>query len=154
MFVDEVDIRVAAGDGGRGCMSFRREKFVPRGGPNGGDGGNGGSVYIVASPHLNTLVNFRFHPNYEAQRGAHGQGSNRTGHDGRDVELQVPVGTLVYEIEEDAGAAPSDRPVKLIADLTEPGQRVLVAQGGHGGFGNAHFAASTNRAPRRAAPGQ
>jgi len=155
MFVDEVDIRVTAGDGGRGCMSFRREKFVPRGGPNGGDGGNGGSVFIVATDHLNTLVNYRFHPNYEAQRGAHGQGSNRTGHDGKDIELQVPVGTMVYEIEDDAsGAAPSDRPLKLIADLTEPGQRVLAAQGGHGGFGNAHFATSTNRAPRRVEPGQ
>ena len=154
MFVDEVDIRVAAGDGGRGCMSFRREKFVPRGGPNGGDGGSGGSVYIVATEHLNTLVNFRFHPNCEAQRGAHGQGSNRTGHDGRDIELQVPVGTMVYEIEADAsGCSPGNRPLNLLADLTEPGQRVLAAQGGHGGFGNAHFATSTNRAPRRADPG-
>ncbi|MGE5358872.1 MAG: GTPase ObgE [Bacteroidales bacterium] len=148
MFVDEVDIRVAAGDGGRGCVSFRREKFVPRGGPNGGDGGRGGSVFVVASDHLNTLVNYRYHPEYNAKRGQHGQGSNRTGHDGKDIELAVPVGTVIYELNPE----PGEPPVPL-ADLTEIGQRVLVAEGGMGGRGNAHFATSTNRAPRRSEPG-
>lgn len=150
MFVDEVDIRVAAGDGGRGCLSFRREKFVPRGGPDGGDGGHGGSVYVVASPHLNTLINFRFHPEFTAERGRHGQGSNRTGHTGADLELAVPVGTLIYEIgSEEDGGEPT-----LLADLTEAGQRVLVARGGRGGRGNARFASSTNRAPRRVEDGE
>jgi GTP-binding protein len=147
MFVDEVDIRVTAGNGGNGCVAFRREKFVPRGGPSGGDGGRGGSVYVVATEHLNTLVNYRFHPEYRARRGAHGEGSNRTGHDARDIDLGVPVGTVVYEMTPDAG-----EPL-LLADLTEAGQRVLVAAGGHGGRGNASFATSTNRAPRRAEPG-
>jgi GTPase len=147
MFVDEVDIRVKAGDGGRGCVSFRREKHVPRGGPNGGDGGRGGSVYLVASPHLNTLVNFRFHPEFRARRGTHGQGSNRTGHDAPDMNLEVPVGTVV-RVE----ARPGD--FEVVADLVEPGQRAIVAQGGRGGRGNAHFATSTNRAPRRADPGE
>ncbi len=148
MFVDEVDIRVSAGGGGNGCVSFRREKFVPRGGPNGGDGGNGGSVYVVATEHLNTLVNYRYHPEYHARRGAPGEGSNRTGHDARDIELDVPIGTLVYELPSDSGEP------RLLADLTDPGQRVLVAAGGRGGRGNAAFATSTNRAPRRAEPGQ
>jgi GTP-binding protein len=148
MFVDEVDIRVTAGDGGRGCVSFRREKFVPRGGPNGGDGGRGGSVYVIATSHLNTLVNFRYHPEYKARHGQHGQGSNRTGHDAADIELKVPVGTVIYEKHPD----PSEPPTP-VADLTEDGQRVLVAQGGMGGRGNAHFATATNRAPRRSEPG-
>lgn len=148
MFVDEVAIRVSAGDGGRGCVSFRREKFVPRGGPNGGDGGRGGSVWLTASPHLNTLVNFRFHPEFRARRGEHGQGSNRTGHDGRDLTLEVPVGTVVHDVT-DTSLAPQP-----LADLTEVGQRVLVARGGRGGRGNARFASSTNRAPRRAEPGE
>jgi GTP-binding protein len=147
MFVDEVDIRVSAGDGGRGCVSFRREKFVPRGGPSGGDGGNGGSVFLVASPHLNTLVNFRFHPEFNAKRGGHGQGSNCHGSNGNDLELDVPVGTVVFRIDPESG------PAEQVTDLTEEGQRVLVAQGGHGGRGNAQFATSTNRAPRRAEPG-
>jgi GTP-binding protein len=147
MFVDEVDIQVAAGDGGRGARSFRREKFVPRGGPDGGDGGQGGSVFAVASPHLNTLVNFRFHPEFKAERGAHGQGSNRTGRDGRHLDLEMPVGTLVYE-------RLPDGEVRLIADLTAIGQRALVAQGGIGGRGNARFATSTNRAPRRVEDGR
>lgn len=146
MFVDEADIQVAAGDGGRGSLSFRREKFVPRGGPDGGDGGHGGSVFAVASPHLNTLVHFRFHPDFKAERGAHGQGSNRTGRDGRDLELEMPVGTLVFERLPDGER-------RLIADLTEIGQRALVAQGGRGGRGNAQFATSTNRAPRRVEDG-
>lgn len=147
MFVDEVDIRVSAGDGGRGCVSFRREKFVPRGGPDGGDGGHGGSVFLVASPHLNTLVNFRFHPEFHARRGAHGQGSNRHGSNGADLELEVPVGTVVYRLDE------SGTPGEQVADLAEEGQRVLAAQGGRGGRGNAQFATSTNRAPRRAETG-
>jgi len=147
MFVDEVDIRVSAGDGGRGCVSFRREKFVPRGGPDGGDGGNGGSVFVLASSHLNTLVNFRFHPEYNATRGGHGQGSNRHGRNGGDLELEVPVGTVVFRTDADGAAG------EQVADLTEDGQRVLIAQGGHGGRGNAQFATSTNRAPRRADTG-
>jgi GTPase len=146
VFVDEVEVRVAAGSGGNGCLSFRREKFVPRGGPSGGDGGRGGSVYLVTSPHLNTLVNFRFHPEFHAERGVHGQGSNRTGADGRDLALEVPVGTVVYEQTSEG--------LTKLADLTELGQRVLVARGGRGGRGNAAFASSTNRAPRRTEPGE
>ena len=146
MFVDEVDIHVAAGHGGRGALSFRREKFVPRGGPNGGDGGHGGSVFLVADANLNTLLNFRFQKTFEADRGAHGEGSNRTGRDGNDIELKVPVGTMVYERVE------GEEPNPLV-DLTEDGQRVLIARGGLGGRGNARFATSTNRAPRRAEPG-
>lgn len=110
MFVDEVDIRVAAGGGGRGALSFRREKFVPRGGPDGGDGGIGGSVYIAASSSKNTLVDFRYHPEFEARRGSHGQGSNKTGQSADDLEIQVPVGTLVFEIEVGAThASPANR---------------------------------------------
>jgi GTP-binding protein len=160
MFVDEVDITVRAGAGGRGAMSFRREKFVPRGGPDGGNGGGGGSVYLVASPHINTLVNFRFHPEHEAERGKHGAGANRTGGNGKDLVLEVPVGTLVYAQElpsqdETAGESSRDRDGEwtLIADLTELGARTLVARGGRGGLGNAHFATSTNRAPRKSQPG-
>jgi GTPase len=145
-FVDEVDIHVEAGHGGRGAMSFRREKFVPRGGPNGGDGGNGGSVYIIANANLNTLLNFRFQKIFAAGNGAHGEGSNRSGRMGHDVELSVPVGTVVYERAE-------DETLTQVADLTENGQRVLIAKGGHGGWGNAQFATSTNRAPRKTQPG-
>ena len=145
MFVDEVDIHVAAGHGGRGAMSFRREKFVPRGGPNGGDGGPGGSVYLVANANLNTLLNFRFQKEFTAGRGAHGEGSNRTGRTGSDIELEVPVGTVVYEKR-----GPE---LAQVADLTADGQRILIARGGLGGRGNAQFATSTNRAPRRAEPG-
>jgi GTPase len=149
VFVDEVDIHIEAGAGGRGCLAFRREKRVPRGGPSGGDGGHGGSVYIVASPHTNTLINYRFHPEFSAKRGEHGQGSNKTGHTGADLELPVPIGTLVYERTGDP-----DAPLKLLADLAEEGERVLVAQGGRGGMGNARFATSTNRAPRKVQPGE
>lgn len=148
MFVDEADIHVKAGDGGRGALSFRREKFVPRGGPDGGDGGSGGSVYLVADPHRNTLVHFRFNPEFAAQRGGHGEGSNRHGRNGRDLEVPVPVGTTVQALDADTG-----EPV-LVADLTEVGQRVRVAKGGRGGLGNAHFATSTNRAPRKVQPGE
>jgi GTP-binding protein len=147
MFVDEVEVEVSAGDGGRGCLSFRREKFVPRGGPDGGDGGHGGSVYLVASPHLNTLVSFRYHPEFHADRGRHGEGSNRTGSDGRDLEIEVPIGTIVYQqdAETDSWLA--------IADLAHEGDRALIARGGKGGMGNARFVSSTNRAPRKTQPG-
>ena len=159
MFVDEVNIHVAAGGGGRGCLSFRREKFIPRGGPDGGDGGHGGSVYIVATAHKNTLVDFRYHPDFEARSGKHGQGSNKTGHTAEDLEIGVPVGTLIFEhdppatVPEGVSVAPSD-PGRLWADLTEEGQRVLIAKGGRGGRGNARFVSSTNRAPRRVEPGE
>ncbi|HEY3885488.1 MAG TPA: GTPase ObgE [Vicinamibacterales bacterium] len=146
MFVDEVEIHVAAGHGGRGCMSFRREKFVPRGGPNGGDGGHGGSVYLVTRSNLNTLLNYRFQRLFEAGRGGHGQGSNRTGKSGGDITLEVPIGTQVFERS-------ADPDFTRVADLTHDGERVLLAKGGLGGRGNAQFATSTNRAPRRAEPG-
>jgi GTPase len=149
MFVDEVDIHVKAGDGGRGALSFRREKFVPRGGPDGGNGGKGGSVSLVADPHRNTLVHFRFNPNYEAPRGGGGQGALKTGRDGDDLEIPVPVGTLVFVRDPEHPDA-----LDQVADLTEVGQRVLVAKGGRGGLGNAHFATSTNRAPRKTQPGE
>ena len=129
-------------------MSFRREKFVPRGGPDGGDGGRGGSVYAVASPHLNTLIPYRYNKEFRAKRGGHGEGSNRTGANAPDLDLEVPVGTLVYEKPSD----PSAEPV-LVGDLVAAGQRVLLAQGGHGGRGNARFVSSTNRAPRRCEEG-
>jgi GTPase len=146
MFVDEVDIHVAAGAGGKGCLSFRREKYVPRGGPDGGDGGHGGSVFVTAIATKNTLVDFRYHPEFKAHRGQHGQGSNRTGHTAEDLEITVPIGTLVYEKDGDE--------TRLLADLAEEGQRVLVARGGRGGRGNARFVSSTNRAPRRTEPGE
>jgi GTP-binding protein len=146
MFVDEVDIHVTAGSGGNGCLSFRREKYVPRGGPDGGDGGAGGSVYIAAVPTKNTLVDFRYHPEFKAGRGRHGQGSNRTGQAADDLDIHVPIGTLVFET--------TDRGPQLLADLAHDGQRVLVARGGRGGRGNAQFVSSTNRAPRRTEPGE
>jgi GTP-binding protein len=148
MFVDEVDIHVTAGNGGRGCLSFRREKFIPRGGPDGGDGGLGGSVYVVATPRKNTLIDFRFHPEFEARGGKHGQGNNKTGYSADDLEIDVPIGTLVFEKVPDSDA------LTLIADLAEEGRRVLVAKGGRGGRGNAQFVSSTNRAPRRTEPGE
>jgi GTP-binding protein len=149
MFVDEVDIQIKAGHGGSGALSFRREKFVPRGGPDGGNGGRGGSVYLVADPHRNTLVHFRFTPEFAAERGGQGEGSLRSGRDGADLEIPVPIGTLAFV--HDPATADS---AQQIADLTRPGQRVLVAKGGRGGLGNAHFATSTNRAPRKHQPGE
>ena len=137
-----------AGSGGAGCLSFRREKFVPRGGPDGGDGGAGGSVYVTAITTKNTLVDFRFHPEFKARRGQHGQGSNRTGRTAEDLEIAVPVGTLVFEKDS------QDAELRLLGDLAEEGQRVLVAKGGRGGRGNARFVSSTNRAPRRTEPGE
>ena len=148
MFVDEVDIHIKAGDGGGGSLSFRREKFVPKGGPDGGNGGEGGSVFMVADPHRNTLVHFRFNPDYKAQRGGNGAGALRTGRGGRDLDIPVPVGTLVYRKDSETGE------LNPIADLTVLGQRVLLAKGGRGGLGNAHFATSTNRAPRKVQPGE
>ena len=138
MFIDEATIRVKAGDGGNGCMAFRREKFVPRGGPSGGDGGKGGDVIMESSERHNTLVHFRFNPEYKAQRGRHGEGSNKTGRDGEDILLKVPVGTLVYD--EDTG--------EKVHDFSRPDERVVIARGGRGGRGNAQFATSTHQAPR------
>ena len=143
MFVDEARIHVAAGGGGNGCMAFRREKYVPRGGPSGGDGGNGGSVYLESTAHLNTLLKFRFNKEFRARRAAHGEGSNCHGKDSEDLIIQVPVGTVVYD------SASGDK----LADFVHEGIRVLVAKGGRGGRGNARFATSTNQAPRRADPG-
>src|SRR5215472_12604164 len=145
MFVDEVEIHVTAGHGGRGAMSFRREKFVPRGGPNGGDGGPGGNVYLAANPNLNTLLHYRFQKQFEAGRGAHGEGSNRTGRSGDDITLEVPAGTQVLEKQGDDFVQ--------VADLTRPDEKLLIAKGGLGGRGNATFATPTNRAPRRVEPG-
>jgi GTP-binding protein len=148
VFVDEVEIHVAAGHGGKGALSFRREKFVPRGGPDGGDGGPGGNVYFVAQANLNTLLNFRFQKIFEAGNGAGGAGANRTGKTGADITLQVPIGTQVFE------RSPDDPDTfAIIADLTEDGQEILIAKGGLGGQGNARYATSTNRAPRRTQPG-
>ena len=149
MFVDEADIHVAAGHGGAGALSFRREKFVPRGGPDGGNGGKGGSVYLVADPHRNTLVHFRFTSEFEARRGGHGEGALRTGRDGADLEIPVPIGTTAYRHDP---LVPESE--EIVADLTAAGQRELVARGGRGGLGNAHFATSTNRAPRKHQPGE
>jgi len=144
MFIDEVRILVKAGDGGNGCMAFRREKFVPRGGPSGGDGGRGGDVYMVASPHHNTLLHFRYNPEHQAQRGRHGEGSQRTGKDGHSIELPVPIGTVVYD---EATGEP-------VHDFTKNGERFLVAKGGRGGRGNQHFATSTHQTPTEHEPGK
>jgi GTP-binding protein len=140
MFVDEIDIFVKGGDGGAGCVSFRREKFVPRGGPDGGDGGDGGDVALEADPAIATLLDYHYQRHYAAERGEHGKGANKHGRSGTDTVLRVPVGTMVCDRE-------SGEP---LADLTRPGQRVVVARGARGGRGNARFASSTNRAPRRA----
>ena len=148
MFVDEVDIHVAAGHGGKGAMSFRREKFVPRGGPDGGDGGRGGSVYLVARANLNTLLNFRFQKVFEARNGSQGEGSLRTGKSGGDIMLEVPIGTQVYEKRPG-----TDAEHVLLADLTTEGDPIEIAKGGLGGQGNARYATATNRAPRRTQPG-
>ena len=137
MFVDEAKIFVKAGDGGNGCVAFRREKYVPRGGPSGGDGGHGGNIYLEANPNDNTLLLYRYNREFKAERGRHGEGSNCTGHSGQDMILQVPVGTLVFD---EQGAT--------IADLANPGQRVLIAHGGRGGRGNQHFAKPWHQAPR------
>ena len=138
MFIDEAVIRVKAGGGGNGCMAFRREKFVPRGGPSGGDGGRGGDIIMESSERHNTLVHFRFNPEYNAERGRHGEGSNCTGRDGEGIVLKVPVGTIVYD--KDTG--------ERLYDFSQPDERLIVAHGGRGGRGNQHFATSTHQAPR------
>src|SRR5215831_9794052 len=140
MFVDEIDVFVKGGDGGAGCISFRREKFVPRGGPDGGDGGDGGSMLLEADPAITTLLDFHYQRHYTAERGQHGKGANKHGASGSDTILRVPLGTVVSD--RDTG--------ERLGDLTAPGERVVVARGARGGRGNARFVSSTNRAPRRA----
>ena len=142
-FVDEATIEIQAGKGGDGCMSFRREKFIPFGGPDGGDGGHGGSIYLIADPGLNTLVDFRYKRLFRAQKGEHGKGSNCTGKKGEDLYIRVPVGTLVFDKETEEN----------LGDLATIHQTLLVAQGGQAGLGNARFKSSTNRAPRRTTSG-
>ncbi|HTP35165.1 MAG TPA: GTPase ObgE [Candidatus Acidoferrales bacterium] len=144
MFIDEVRILVKAGDGGNGCLAFRREKYVPRGGPSGGDGGRGGDVILTSTEHANTLLQFRFNPEHKAERGRHGEGSNRTGADGASREVQVPVGTVVYD----------DATGERLYDFTKPGETFTVARGGRGGRGNARFATSTHQAPTEHEPGR
>ncbi len=142
-FVDEATIFVKAGDGGNGIVSFRREKFIPRGGPDGGDGGDGGSVFVVGTPNLNTLADFRYQRRFVARRGGNGEGGNRTGAKGEDVVIEVPLGTQITTA--DGG--------ELIADIDRPGERILIARGGFHGIGNARFKSSTNRTPRESTPG-
>lgn len=142
-FVDEVSITVKAGDGGNGCMSFRREKFIPKGGPDGGDGGDGGSIYLIAAENCNTLVDYRYTRRFNAQRGENGRGKDCSGAKGEDMVLEVPIGTTVI----DAGTQ------EIIGDLTEAGQRLLVAQGGFHGLGNTRYKSSVNRAPRQTSQG-
>jgi GTP-binding protein len=142
-FVDEATIEVVAGDGGNGCMSFRREKFIPFGGPNGGDGGRGGSVYAVGDVNLNTLIDFRYARRHEARRGENGRGSDQYGAAADDIVLRMPVGTIIADAESG----------ERIAELLEPGERIRIVKGGDGGFGNLHFKSSTNRAPRQKTPG-
>ncbi|HEY5610691.1 MAG TPA: GTPase ObgE [Thermoanaerobaculia bacterium] len=143
MFIDQASIRVKAGDGGRGCVAFRREKFVPKGGPSGGDGGDGGSIFVEATSRLNTLYHLQFRREWKAGRGEHGMGSNCSGREGEDVVIELPIGSIVRDPESG----------ELVADLTTEGQRVLVAHGGRGGLGNQHFANSRRQAPRFAQPG-
>ncbi len=144
MFIDQATIHVSGGAGGNGCVAFRREKFVPRGGPSGGDGGPGGSVFLESTEHLNTLLKFSYNREFAAERGRHGEGSNRHGRSGKDLVVQVPVGTVVYDAESGA----------KLWDFDAPGQRFLAARGGRGGKGNAHFATSRRQAPRFAQPGE
>jgi GTP-binding protein len=143
-FIDQATIRVKAGDGGRGCVAFRREKFVPKGGPSGGDGGSGGSVWVQASKRLNTLYHLQFQRDWKAGRGEHGMGSNCSGVNGEDVTIELPIGSVVRD----------KATGELIADLTHDGERILIAKGGRGGQGNQHFATATRQAPRFAQPGE
>src|SRR5215813_12383333 len=143
-FLDEAKVYIRSGDGGNGCLSFRREKFIEFGGPNGGDGGKGGDVVAVAVDGLNTLIDYRYQQHHTAKNGRGGMGKDRHGANGTDMVMKVPVGTQIYEEDGET----------LLADLTEVGQRAVLAKGGNGGFGNAHFKSSTNRAPRHANPGQ
>lgn len=142
-FLDEAKIHIRSGNGGAGCVSFRREKFIEFGGPDGGDGGRGGDVVAECVEGLNTLIDYRFQQHFRAKTGMHGMGKNRSGANGADVVLKVPVGTQIFEEDGET----------LIADMTEPGQRLVLAKGGNGGFGNTYFKSSTNQAPRRANPG-
>ena len=142
-FLDQAKIYIQSGDGGAGCVSFRREKYIEFGGPNGGDGGKGGSVWIEAVPNLNTLIDFRYHQHFKAQKGRNGMGSDKTGPKGEDIVIKVPVGTEILADDQET----------LIVDMVEPGQRFLIAKGGDGGRGNAQFKSSTNQAPRFAEPG-
>ena len=144
MFVDEVIVKIKAGDGGNGCLAFRREKFVPRGGPSGGDGGRGGDVVFYASEHYNTLLHLRFNPEHTAERGRHGEGSNKSGRHGASIEVPVPVGTLALDAETG----------EVLHDFTIPEERFTVANGGRGGRGNQHFATSVNQAPTHHEPGR
>ncbi|MEQ8281255.1 MAG: GTPase ObgE [Parvibaculum sp.] len=143
-FLDQAKIHIRSGNGGAGCVSFRREKFIEYGGPDGGDGGRGGDVIVECADGLNTLIDFRFQQHFKAKTGMHGMGKNRAGANGADVVLKVPAGTQVFEEDGET----------LIADMTEPGQRIVLARGGNGGFSNAYFKSSTNQSPRRANPGQ
>ena len=143
-FLDQAKVYIRSGNGGNGCVAFRREKFIEFGGPNGGDGGRGGDVWAECVANLNTLIDFRYQQHYKAERGGNGEGSNRTGRGGADITLKVPPGTQIFAEDNET----------MIADLTEPGQRALLAEGGNGGFGNARFKSSTNQAPRRANSGQ
>ena len=142
--IDEARIFVRSGKGGNGCVSLRREKFVPKGGPDGGDGGRGGSVILFADPHLDTLLPFRYKPHFFAEPGEQGSGSSKHGRDGRDRRVAVPVGTQIRDEDTD----------EVLADLDEPGQEIIVAAGGMGGFGNEHFKSATNQTPREATPGE
>jgi GTPase len=144
MFIDDATIRVKAGDGGNGCVAFRREKYVPRGGPSGGDGGRGGDIVMESSERHNTLVHFRFNPEYRAERGRHGEGANKTGRDGEGILLKVPVGTIVYEAESG----------RKVHDFSRADDRIVIARGGRGGRGNAQFKTSTHQAPREHEPGR
>jgi GTP-binding protein len=143
VFIDEANIHVKAGDGGNGCVSFRREKFIPKGGPDGGDGGHGGDVIITADRHFRTLLDFRYKKNYEAERGAHGEGKRKSGKDGETLTVKVPCGTHILDAESG----------ELIIDLVNDGEKIVIAKGGDGGYGNDHFKSSTNQAPRKALPG-
>jgi len=143
-FVDEAKIRIKSGDGGSGCVSFRRERFLPKGGPDGGDGGKGGDIVIVADSGLDTLLDFKYQQHFKAERGQHGRGKNMTGKSGKDREIRVPVGTVIYN--RDTG--------ELLQDLSEPGQQVVLLAGGRGGKGNKHFATATHRTPRFSQPGE
>src|SRR5579883_2098368 len=154
-FIDEVTITVAAGRGGDGIVAWRREKFVPKGGPAGGDGGRGGDVYLEATPELGTLVDFRYKRQFAAESGKAGGPANKSGRSGADLTLRVPVGTLVYRRPLDEDLAPGETLCeRLVADLSEPGQRFMIARGGRGGLGNQHFATSARQAPRFAEKGE
>jgi len=144
MFVDECTIKIQAGDGGRGCISFRREKFEPWGGPNGGDGGKGGDVILIGDVNTNNLVDYKFQPHRRAERGEHGLGSDCSGREGENAELRMPLGTVVTDVESG----------QVVAEIIEDGQRIVLCKGGNGGWGNTHFKTSTNRAPKRANDGQ